>query len=365
MRKIDEQAIADIAIGASFLGTGGGGDPHIGMLMAQQAVREYGPVTLLDPDEIPDDALILPMGMTGAPTVLVEKPPSGKEGARVFEMMESYLGKKAFGIIPYEVGGVNSMIPLAIAASMGLPLINADGMGRAFPEAQLTTFALDGIKASPLVLVDERGNSVIVNAVDSKWTERIGRNVTVQMGGAVTNSKYPLLGKEVRQSAIAGTLDLSENIGRLIRKSNENKKNTVQELLDFTGGFKLFHGKVIDINRKTESGFGKGITKIMGLQEYQDQILHLHFQNEFLLAEIDGQPKCITPDLICLVDAETGIPITAESLRYGVRCVIMGIPCHPKWRTEKGIQTAGPGYFGFQTDYVPVEELAREGAKKA
>lgn len=37
------------------------------------------------------------------------------------------------------------MLPFALAARRGLPVIDADGMGRAFPELQMVTFYLDGI----------------------------------------------------------------------------------------------------------------------------------------------------------------------------------------------------------------------------
>ena len=49
MRKIGLSEIEDIALGASLLGAGGGGDPYIGKLVAMGAVKERGPVTLLDP----------------------------------------------------------------------------------------------------------------------------------------------------------------------------------------------------------------------------------------------------------------------------------------------------------------------------
>ena len=47
MRTIGVDEINDIALGASLLGAGGGGDPYIGRLMAMQAVKECGPVTLI------------------------------------------------------------------------------------------------------------------------------------------------------------------------------------------------------------------------------------------------------------------------------------------------------------------------------
>ena len=77
MRKIGIHEIEDIALGAALLGAGGGGDPYVGKLVAIGAIQECGPVTLLDPEEVPDDALVVPIAMMGAPTVLVEKPLAG------------------------------------------------------------------------------------------------------------------------------------------------------------------------------------------------------------------------------------------------------------------------------------------------
>ena len=61
MRKIGIPEIEDIATGAALLGAGGGGDPYVGKLVAIGAVQACGPVTLLDPEEVPDDALVIPM----------------------------------------------------------------------------------------------------------------------------------------------------------------------------------------------------------------------------------------------------------------------------------------------------------------
>ncbi len=90
MRKIGKQEIEDMAVGAALLGTGGGGDPYIGKLMALQAIEEFGEVTLLDIDEVPEDALVVPSSMMGAPTVMVEKAPSGEEAILAFETLENF-----------------------------------------------------------------------------------------------------------------------------------------------------------------------------------------------------------------------------------------------------------------------------------
>jgi uncharacterized protein len=361
MRKIGKQEIEDIAVGAALLGTGGGGDPYIGKLMALQAIEEYGEITLLEGDEVPEDALVVPSSMMGAPTVMLEKAPSGEEAIEAFQKLEEYLGKKIYGTFPIEAGGVNSMLPFATAARLGLPVIDVDGMGRAFPELQMVTFYLDGISATPGVISDEKGNTMLLSTINNVWTERIARAATIQMGGSVMCAIYPMTGKQLKESGISGILRLEEEIGKAIRLAKVNNVNPIQEVLKTVGGFELFSGKVNDINRKTETGFARGEAKIEGLNEYKDETLTLSFQNEHLLAQTEQRLVCVTPDLIAVLDAETGLPITTEGIRYGARCVVIGIPCNPKWRTAKGIETVGPKYFGYDVDYIPVEELVKKG----
>lgn len=360
MRKIGLHEIENIAVGAAVLGTGGGGDPHIGKLMAKQAIKEFGPIEVLTMDELDEEALVVPAGMMGAPTVLVEKAPSGKEASAAFEALENYLGKSIQAVIPFEIGGVNSMIPLALAARLQLPVVDGDGMGRAFPEMQMKTFSIEGISATPLVLADEKGNSAILNhTISNLWAERLARNLCTQMGGSATVAMYSMNGTEVKAHAIFDTLTFAETIGKSLYKAKQTGIHPIEEVRRLTGGFQLFEGKVVDIHRVTEGGFAKGTASFEGLNAYADssENLTLHFQNEHLLAKRGEEVLCVTPDLITVLDAETGFPITTEGLRYGQRCVVLGIPCNEKWRSSKGIQTVGPQYFGYDVSYQPVEEL--------
>ena len=90
--------MADVALGGAFLGTGGGGDPYIGRLMAEQAIDENGPVAVRDIDSLDDDALIVPVAMMGAPTVMLEKLPRGDEAVAALRSLEAVMGRKADAI---------------------------------------------------------------------------------------------------------------------------------------------------------------------------------------------------------------------------------------------------------------------------
>ncbi len=364
MRELNIDAIERIAEGAAVLGAGGGGDPYIGKLMAVQAIETNGPVRLLDAAELPDDALVVPTAMMGAPTVSVEKLPGGKEAFEVFRVLGSYLGEEIHATFPVEAGGINSMIPLVLAANTGIPVVDTDGMGRAFPEVQMVTFHLYGVSASPMVLGDEKGNTVLLKTIDNQWAERLARRLTVEMGGSVTISLYSMRGSMLKKSGIHRTLTRAERIGGAILESKCKKRNPIEAVLKAAPGYELFRGKITDIARSTDGAFVKGTAACLGIEEYHGSGMVLEFQNEHLIARCDDRVMASVPDLIALLDPETARPVTTEGLKYGYRVSVIGIPCDEKWRTPEGLELVGPKYFGYDIPYRPVEQLAAEKVGK-
>lgn len=361
MTYIGLSELEDIALGASLLGAGGGGDPYIGKLMAMGAIKENGPVKLLDVEDVPDDALIVPMAMMGAPTVLIEKAVNGREFQVLFDMVSRFFSKPIFAFIPIEAGGVNSMAPIVAAAKLGMPVVDADGMGRAFPELQMVTFTIGGAKASPMALTDEKGNSVIFETVTNKWTEELARAVTMSCGGAVSVSLYPMEGAFFKKYCVKGIVSRSKMLGQAIRHVKESgEKSPEEKFLEVSEGFKLFKGKIADVLRETRGAFNFGKIVLEGIDTYKGQKAEVEFQNENLTARVNGKLVATVPDLICLVDSETFIPITTDALKYGKRVMVVGLKCFEMWRTPAGLDLVGPRYFGCDVDYVPVEELAKE-----
>src|SRR6202035_2597400 len=110
-----------LARGCAVLGTGGGGDPRIGLLLALQSLEEVGPTELVDLDDLPDDALIMPCGMVGAPTVHIEKIENGGEGAVLREHLERVTGREVAALMPAEIGGSNGLLPLCWGGGVGAP----------------------------------------------------------------------------------------------------------------------------------------------------------------------------------------------------------------------------------------------------
>lgn len=360
MRLIDARMLNDLAFGAAVLGTGGGGDPYIGRLMAEEAIRRHGPVQLADPADLADDALVLPVGMMGAPTVMVEKLPGGHEVVAAVEALERYLGRRASAVMTPEAGGLNSTIAMVVAAARGIPLVDADMVGRAFPELQMCTPSLYGTAATPLAMADDKGNQSIVTTCSNRWAERIARSITIEMGCWAMVSLYPLTGRAVREQCIQQTLSLLAKIGRAWREARTSQGDPINAILDVTDGMSLWTGKVVDVSRRTVGGFARGEFAIAGTGEYDGRTLTIEFQNEFLIAKDGDEVLATTPDLISVLDLETGEPITTETLRYGFRVAVVGIPGNPHWRSPAGLDVVGPSYFGYDVPFIPVEVRARQ-----
>ncbi|WP_298799447.1 DUF917 domain-containing protein [uncultured Pseudonocardia sp.] len=355
--------LADLAQGAALLGTGGGGDPYIGVLLVSAELERGRTITILDPDEVDDDALVVASAFMGAPTVVIEKIPSGEEPVLALRRLEQHLGRTADAIIPMECGGLNSMIPLLVAARTGLPMVDGDGMGRAFPELQMETFGVYGVSGSPIAICNERGHVALIDTgADNHSMEWYARGVTIRMGGVSYIAEYPMTGAEVKRTAIPQTMSLALRLGRVLREAREQHRDPFEALTEcltdtiYRHGRVLLEGKVVDVERRSADGFVRGTARISTFDGART--VELTFQNEHLVARDGTRLLAVVPDLISVLDAESATPITTEALRYGQRVKIFAISTPPIMRSPEALAVFGPRAFGLDEDWTPVEELS-------
>ncbi|WP_093174318.1 DUF917 domain-containing protein [Sinosporangium album] len=345
--------VAPLARGCAVLGTGGGGDVRSAALAAGRAIREYGEVPLVGLDDLDDGDLILPLGSIGAPTVGHEMIHGDDEPELIRREAERLFGRAPAAVMPSEIGGGNGVHPVAWAARLGLPLLDADGMGRAFPEVQMVSMFVAGLPPTPIVMADVVGNVTTVRPVDGLWAERIARAVCVAAGSSALMADYILPVGEARGAVIEGTVGLALALGRAVERTAAPLAALAAEL----GAKILVNGKITDLRRETTGGFARGTVTITGVGEDRDRALTLEIQNENLVATEDGRVLATVPDLIGIVDTQTASAVQTEGLRYGQRVSVLAWPCDPLWRTPRGIATAGPRAFGYDLDYIPLEDI--------
>jgi len=355
VRAISEDDLEPLAIGAWILGAGGGGSPYHSYLNIRQLYRAGRRVTLMEPASLEDDDLVAVVSNMGAPLVGQERLSDPAIAARPVRMLETYLGRRFRAVMSLEIGGGNAIQPLLVAAMLDLPVVDADCMGRAFPEAQMTSFAIGDLPMFPLTLADIRDNEVIVaRAASWPWMERISRRVCVAVGSIAATCKAPRTGREVREWGIPGSITRAIGIGRIVLDARARHDDPIAAVVAHAGGKRLFVGKVVDVDRRTTEGFLRGRARLAGLDEDRGRAFALEFQNEFALGWLDGEPLVMTPEIICAMDTVTGDAIGTEALRYGQRATVVALPCAALLTTAKGLTLVGPRAFGYDLDFRSV-----------
>lgn len=369
MWKLTPDDVESIAIGAGILGTGGGGNPYLGEIWMKSILAAGHSVNVISVDEVPDDALVTEVGGMGAPTVGIEKLPRGDEPKWAIEALESYIGKSIDAILCAEIGGANSIAPLVAGALTGKPVIDGDAMGRAFPELQMSTHFINGIPCVPAAMVDEKGNRIIFsNIISPKALEKYARDLCVLMGCRAELAAPVMTGKQIKSTTVRRTMTLAKHVGEAVRRARRTKESMVEAVLQVTGGNELFAGKLVDVQRRTTGGFARGELIAEGMGNYDNDWMHIAFQNENLVAwrgtdrDQRGEVVACVPDLICMLETETGEPITTEQLRYGLRVTVLGIPCSDMLRTPQALDVVGPAAFGYpEITFNPMPKMPGQG----
>jgi len=362
-----------LAIGCGILGCGGGGSTFHGLLQLLAAIRAGQLIRVVSCKSIPSDSMVAPCGFMGAPSVSLE---TIGDADQVLAAVRRNFGvssadaDKAF-IVSTEIGGSNGLMPLLVGGALDRPVVDADLMGRAFPELQMTTTSIYGLPQTPMTASDSFGRCVTIHSSNesgltpadaSDWTERVLRPVCIEFGCKAGLADNLLTGSELYRVGVLGSLSRARRIGDCVLRS-KHPGESIESILTMEGGQCLFRGTVSDVQRETTAGFAKGYLAI--LAEDKRTVLTVEFQNEFLIARKDAsgtaQVVACVPDIISILDVDTARPIATEEVRFGCRVCVLLLPVSAKLRTADALRVVGPSAFGLQTSYVsPLYMEARD-----
>jgi DUF917 family protein len=354
-RQIGPDELELLATGAWILGAGGGGNPYLACLNLRTQYKAGTRVSLLDPMALGDDDPVAIMASVGAPLVGRERLSDPRFATKPLLAMQAYLKCEFRAVMSVEIGGTNALQPLMVAAVTGLPVVDADSMGRAFPEAQMASFAIADLPMLPLVLSDIRDTDVIIpRAANPSWMSRIARKTLTEMGAVAATCRGPRTGREIKAHGILHSTTKAIRIGRTVHEARRRHEDPIAALVDSEAGAVLFKGKVLDISRRTTDSFLRGRARLEGIDGDRGSVLELAFQNEFAAAWRDGEVVETTPDIICVMDSDSGEAIGTEMIRYGQRVNVVVLPPPELFLTPKGLAATGPRAFGYDFDYKTV-----------
>ncbi len=364
-----QQDCEDFVRGCTIMGIGGGGDPAEGLKALVDALNEGLTLEWIDVDDLADDAWtasVYGMGSTApiseetkAEIKLLGLEPrlAGREMERALEELADYAGVTLGAMVPAELGGGNTPAPLVAAVRLGLPVLDADFAGRAVPEEMQGTPFLYEKNSYPLSSVDQWGNVCILKEAQSPHTlERIGKMLSVAAFGSCYIASTLLSGKETKDIVIRDTLTYSLDLGVAVREARERGDDPVQAIIDFTGGWLLFTAEVERKDWEDKGGYMIGTVYMKGTGDYSGQTFRYWFKNENHIGWLDDKPIITSPDMPIVVDIETGEAKINTYIDAGERVAVIGAKGPEVFRSERGLSGAGPRYYGFDIDYIPIEE---------
>lgn len=359
-------------IGVGILGTGGGGDPnYFGKPLIEWDLKKDREYRLIPPERVKDDAFVVCGGYAGSVKSftsigqMLQKWEKRYELLEALKITESTFNKKVDHVVPFELGGVNTPVILSLAARAGISTVDGDGLGRAAPETQMSSFLGHGISLTPMPFVDKEGNVLIVkHAVNTTYSDEIMRLALDLDGGIGANNHYPMNGKQLKKSVIPKTITFSIKVGDAILNATKAKKNPIEAFVKVTKGFELFMGKVKQMKGEDIKAHYLAKTTLEGIGDYAGKTMEIIFKNEAMLAKIDEHVVAVFPDLICMLDPKTGKGMMTANIKPGTKMAVVGVPAHQRLReclkNRIGREAFSPARYGFpKVKYEPIEVLVK------
>ncbi|MCD4784840.1 MAG: DUF917 domain-containing protein [Candidatus Eremiobacteraeota bacterium] len=356
---LDNKDLDNILRGAQILGCGGGGEIEWGKGLIECAIKKGKSFKLLsinDKNEDREDPLICIIGAVGggvsdeikrktAPILrnMSAEDRMEKPILRAVEELAAYKGQDPGGFIPTEIGAGNMAVTMFAAAMQDKFVLDGDCCGRAKPMISISTTGIAGIPQTPLACINALGDVMILkDARNDIHAEDICRSFAVVSGGTCYCARCMQKLSRYVNAMIPGSFTRCLKLGNAMSKARESADNPASALLEVEKDAKiLFRGEIISHEKKYAGGFITGMLKLKGNREYKGHNYDVWFKNEFLAGFLDARMNYKCPDLICVInedeyrgvsnwddfDEETGAPVT-----------VAGIPSHPIWKTEKGLE---------------------------
>lgn len=383
--RITEREEAEaLILGLGMFATGGGGLASRGRGYFERLFADSIEVSWTSIDEVDPETLTCSVFGMGS---IAPHPPLDDEARvefgvpggerfqrpwiRAVDELAAHLGEEIGAIIPFELGPSNTLVALDAAARSNRTLIDGDYIGRALPKMSQALPALLGHPTWPVSICDPWGNALIMtDAASPTVAERIGKMISkvtkaVDMGASCSHAAFPATAARAATALIPGTLSRSLQVGRQVLAARAAGTDPIAAAVAAVGGYKLFGGEVS--NRAwhdTDDGYMEGTTAVEGSEEFSGTTAEVWFQNEHHLVKVGDRYVAMSPDIVAVVDSDDAEPISNTELDVGRRVTVIGMKAAAPYRTGEPLAITAPRHYGFEVDYVPIEELNPDGGRE-
>ena len=358
--------LIDIAHGATFLCAGGGGTLASALAMVQRGFPARATVELLSVD----DAAAAP-GLTAA-CCYVGSETTGEDVLdpraigyaldRFGALMLARSGESVRRLAPVDMGVQGAVIPCLLTAQRrGLPVVDADGAGRAVPGLMLTTWALYGPSPNPAVAANSAATATVVVEADTTLDcHMIVNGVCLANNfGVAAVAMWGTPGDQLRETLpIVGTISLARSIGRALRTSTEPVEATL-ELLRQQG---LWTCVVSRGQLESVEEVRQDYLKVTIRDAAAGATVVLTAGENLVAHRSSGELLGMSPDMLCwLTPGGKAFSNTEIKDLVNQEVVLIGVSARAPLRDPRIISLFG--YFLNQAQaegkYVPIEQLSR------
>lgn len=367
-----DQEILDFVRGCTLMGTGGGGDPQVGVAWLRAARDEGIEITWVAHTEISDEAWTVCPFLMGSIAPLTDEARRRMQHlgltteayksiqAESVRLLEEHMGLKVGAIVAIELGGSNTAGAIVAAARLGIPAVDGDYTGRAIPEIPQTTPYLNDLPLWPISSVDNYGNvCVIKESVGYEMAERIGKYLAAASFGLAGQAGFLFKGSDMKRAVIPGTLSNCLKIGRTIRETRDAGGDPVKDIVSDLNGWLLFEGVISKKEWEDKEGYYWGTHTVRGKGAFGGSSFKIWFKNENHISWLNDKPYVTSPDMVIVVNRESGEPYANSAIEEGQHVAVIGLPAIPQFREPRGIDILGPKHFGFDIEYTPIEQVVR------
>lgn len=347
LHAVREADLDAIAAGAVVLGCGGGGDPRLFVELLRPLMTSTS-VEVIAPDQLPEEALVMPVGIVGSALALEEQLPSGREFADTAAALTRWTGKRPTAVMTFEGGGLNALSGIAAALALGIPVVDADLLGRAMPRLDHFSLAAAGLELCPVTLAQPGGLITVVDGVDVLGAEVAVRSLIGRTSGWGALAIASIDARTVQEACIPGTLSRAYELGQHI-----GALGSWQEIAESSGARVMGTGRVRAVRRsRPDTGDRRGSV----ILEHDSAVIRVEFESEFLTVALDGEMIATCPDIVTLLDVRTGAFVSCESVHQGHDVAVLVLPGPQWWAEEVGrLKVVGPRAFGIDHDAVLME----------
>ncbi len=324
IRNIED--VKSVVYGGAFFGGGGGGHISEGLKYAELALNLGGEINILEPNEIDDEQVLVTVSVVGSQAA-EERYLRPIHLVRAVEVLREN-GVRIDGLIPCEMGGVNSVNGWIQSAILKIPVVDIPCDGRAHPTSVMGSMGLHKVKnyISKQAVAGgdpETGKYLELFVSGSlQVVSRFVRKAAEEAGGEVAVARNPVEARYAKIHGASGAIKQSMKIGKIIIEYiSRDRMETCYKVFEVAKGEVIGECKIDDAFLETRGGFDIGIIKLAcGSNRYE-----MVFFNEYMTLERNDQRIATFPDLIVLMNPETGLPmLSAEALKSRGKTVIVG-----------------------------------------